>query len=78
MENRKNYFMLLWCGVNPNMISLNGKTRSELNHLFFKTSKIPDNVVFEENFYSLILSNKIGFWYLNFFFCKFIFMIKWR
>jgi len=61
MENPKKLFYVAYDGVNPNMISLNGKTRSELAKLFYEAGKIPDNVVFEENFYSLILSNKIGF-----------------
>jgi len=58
-ENPKKLFYVAYDGINPNLVSLNGKTRKELAKLFYESGDIPNNVIFEENFCKLILSNTI-------------------
>lgn len=55
-------------GLNPDAVSLNGKTRKTLANLFYQAGlmkinawdygvlNIPENIVFEENFYKLVIS----------------------
>jgi hypothetical protein len=60
-------FYVAYDGINPNAVSLNGKTRQTLANLFYQAGmnhvilQIPENVVFEENFWKLIICGEKGF-----------------
>lgn len=47
-------FFVAYDGINPNAISLNGKSRRTLARLFRDAGVIPINVIFEINFCNLI------------------------
>lgn len=56
-KNTDKLFYVAYDGINPNAISLNGKTRKKLADLFYQAGLIPENIVFEENFYKLVIKN---------------------
>ena len=58
IKNVDKLFFVSYDGINPNAISLNGKTRLTLARLFKNAGDIPSNVIFEKNFSKLILSFK--------------------
>lgn len=60
-NNGELLFFVAYDGINPNAKLLNGRSRKKMASLFFNSGKIPKNVIFEENFYNLILENKKGF-----------------
>ena len=60
-DNSDKLFFIAYDGIDPNAVSLNGKTRRELSNLFYLAGEIPENVVFEEHFSALVKSNKKGF-----------------
>jgi hypothetical protein len=53
-NNQSKLFFVAYDGEDPNAVSLNGKTRKTLAKLFSKAGVIPENVIFEEKFCSLI------------------------
>lgn len=55
-DNVDKLFFVAYDGVNPNAVSLNGKTRLQLSKCFYNAGVIPYNVIFEENFYKLVFS----------------------
>lgn len=60
-QNVDKLFFIAYDGLNPDEISLNGKTRKNLANLFYQSGDIPKNIVFEENFYKLVIPIKKGF-----------------
>jgi hypothetical protein len=61
-ENVDKLFYVAYSGENPNYVSLNGKSIRTLANLFYQAGmsggvilKIPENIVFEENFYKLVI-----------------------
>lgn len=55
-NNSNKIFYIAYDGINPNAVSLNGKSRLTLAKLFHDAGKIPENVIFEDNFYTLVTS----------------------
>lgn len=59
-QNIDKLFFIAYDGANPDAVSLNGKTRRTLANLFYQAGmncvilQIPDNIIFEENFYNLV------------------------
>ena len=60
-QNVDKLFFIAYDGLNPDAVSLNGKTRKTLANLFYQAGmncvilNIPENIVFEENFYKLVI-----------------------
>jgi hypothetical protein len=57
-NNIDKLFYVAYDGINPNATSLNGKSRVTLAKLFLEAGEIPNNVIFEENFYKLIFNTR--------------------
>jgi hypothetical protein len=61
-QNQDKLFFIAYDGLNPDSVSLNGKTRRKLANLFYQGGlncgilMIPENIVFEENFNNLIFN----------------------
>lgn len=55
--NQDKEFLIAYDGINPNKKSLNGYTAREMAEMF-SAVPIPSNIVFEENFSKLLLTNK--------------------
>lgn len=60
-QNVDKLFYIAYDGLDPDAVSLNGKTRRTLANLFYQAGmncgvilQIPENIVFEENFYKLV------------------------
>lgn len=58
LENSDKLFFVAYDGKDPNAVSLNGKTRKQLANCFSSAGEIPENIIFEENFYKLVLVYK--------------------
>ena len=58
LENSDKLFFVAYDGKDPNAVSLNGKTRKQLANCFSSAGEIPENIIFEENFYKLVLMYK--------------------
>ena len=56
-KNKKNLFFIAYDGINPEAVSLNGKTRKVMAKLFYLAGEIPENIVFELHFSNLVKSN---------------------
>ena len=60
-QNVDKLFFIAYDGLNPDAVSLNGKTRKTLANLFYQAGmncvilNIPENIVFEENFYKFVI-----------------------
>ena len=61
-QNVDKLFYIAYNGENPDFVSLNGKSVRVLANLFYQAGvsggvilKIPENIVFEENFYKLVI-----------------------
>lgn len=62
-NNPDKLFFIAYDGKDPNAVSLNGKSRKTLANLFYQAGMncgviltIPENIIFEENFYKLLLN----------------------
>lgn len=68
-QNVDKLFYIAYNGENPDYVSLNGKSIRTIANLFYQAGmsgvilRIPENIVFEENFYKLVvqLDLKKGF-----------------
>lgn len=61
-ENPHKLFYIAYNGENPDYVSLNGKSIRTLANLFYQSGMsvglgIPENIIFEENFYKLVFTN---------------------
>lgn len=62
-NNPDKLFFIAYDGKDPNAVSLNGKSRKTLANLFYQAGMkcgviltIPENIIFEENFYKLLVN----------------------
>lgn len=62
IQNMDKLFYIAYSGENPDFVSLNGKPIRTMANLFYQAGmsggvilRIPENIVFEENFYKLVI-----------------------